>query len=46
MTKSRKMRWAVYVARIAARENIAVYNILENVKGKYHLRDKGVDGHY
>jgi hypothetical protein len=41
--KSRKMRWAVHVARMGEGEN--VYRVLVgNPEGKDHLQDQGVDG--
>ena len=41
--KSRRMRWAEYVARM--RERIDVYRVLvEKTEGKNHLGDPGVDG--
>ena len=41
--KSRRMRWAWYVARM--RERTGVYRLLEErPEGKNHLEDPGVDG--
>jgi hypothetical protein len=41
--KSRRMRWAGHVARMGEERN--VYRVLVGkLEGKYHLKDRGVDG--
>jgi hypothetical protein len=43
MTKSRKKRWAWYVARTRERE-VHTGTLWGNLKGRDYLEDQGVDG--